>query len=665
MLLVISPTKAGHYEASVAGRLFACGLRHFILRLPRAERADYESFLEHIAPEYRRRILIAGHYELLSAYDLGGIYLPTAQYDGALPSLASWQIVGTGVHSVSELRALVSKPRRLDFVLCSPVFDSISKAGYKASEVLRTLPQQIGVCPYRLIALGGMTPLGYVTACHWGYDGVAVLGDIWSARGEELTRYLAYPEPKVLSLAGHDPSGGAGLAADLRVSESLSTRCITIPTMWTAQTEAHFAVAAPVALDAVSKMLDVSLQHRDIRVAKIGMVDSLDTLEWLVVQLCRGGVSRIVWDPILRVSAGNRQVLVPDRSRLLALMARLYLITPNVPECEAWFGGSDQVHLQRIADETGCAILLKGGHAAGELSEDHLYQPHRPAEVCRIARGGSPKHGTGCMLSAAIAALLAQGVSLVEACWVAQRLVSRAMYSSSGLLHRLGALSASSRVARLREVHTLQYITNTTDPERLTQCCHAYLRGGGRWIQLRAKGLSTPERVALARPLVALCRRYDAVLIVNDDVEAALRSGADGVHLGKDDADVLYARAVLGEDKIIGSTCNTAEDLVRAYRLGSDYVGVGPFRYTTTKERLAPILGLAGLKSLAAARRALPHPIPMVAIGGITLADAPSVLDTGVSGIAVSGAIEGAADVEAATASFLDLIAHYSHHQDY
>lgn len=663
LLLVISPTKVGGYEASVVNRLFDQGLRYFILRLPEGARGDYELFLDHIAPEYRRRILIAGHYELLSVYKLGGIYVSAAKPEVDLPLLSQEQVVATGVHSAEEVRTLMMCDRQPDFVLCSPIFDSISKVGYGGDEALQALPREVGQYPFRLIALGGITPSGCTMAARWGYDGVAVLGDLWGERGQELARFLAYPQPRMLSLAGHDPSGGAGIVADARVAELFGSRCITIPTMWTMQTEASYVGGEPVSSDVVDKNLLLSLESRDIRVAKIGLIDSLDMLEHLVDKLCIEGVRQIVWDPIVWVSAGGQQVLPTEQGeRLLSIMRRLYLITPNALECVAWFGGSDRARLQRIVDETGCAILLKGGHTLGELSEDYLYQPHKPLEVCRVARGGSSKHGTGCMLSASIAAQLAQGVSLIEACRVAQRFVSCAMRSSEELLPRLGLQAEPSRRAKLKQAHFLQYITNTTDSDRLMSLCQDYLRGGGRWIQLRAKELTTTARVELAKPLVALCHQYNAVLIVNDDVEAALRSGADGVHLGKGDADVQYARAVLGEDKIIGSTCNTEEDLVLAYRLGSDYVGVGPFRYTATKERLAPILGIEGLHSLSNARLALPHCMPMVAIGGITLEDAPSVLTTGVAGIAISGAIEGATDVEATTSSFLEHIAHYSHH---
>lgn len=656
-LLVISPTKAGRREAAVANTLFEHRLQHFILRLPDGARADYELFLDHIAPEYRRRILIAGAYDLLHAYELGGAYVSASQRGAVDLSLTRGQLLGTGVHRAEELRALLDLPRKPDFVLCSPVFDSISKVGYGANEALRALPQRVGKCPFSLIALGGITPEGCALAAEWGYDGVGVLGDLWGEPGEELARFFAYPQPRVLSLAGHDPSGGAGITADARVAEAFGARCITIPTMWTVQTEADFAEAVPVSSAIVDKNLDLNLKGGDVRVAKIGLIDSLDSLERLVDKLWIGGVRRIVWDPIVWVSAGEQQVLPPEQGeRLLSIMRWLYLITPNAPECVAWFGGSDGARLQRIADETGCAILLKGGHTSGEVAADWLYRPHQPAEVCRTARDGSPKHGTGCMLSAAIAAQLSGGLPLVASCARAQRFISRAMRSATGLLPRLGALPCEAKGRKLRHGSALQYVTNTTDPERLIAYCHDYLKAGGRWIQLRAKGLTTDERVALGRPLVALCRRYDAVLIINDDVEAALRLGADGVHLGKDDAAVLEARAVLGADKIIGSTCNTEADLERAYRLGSDYVGVGPFRYTTTKERLAPILGVEGLYSLAEARSRLPFPMPMVAIGGIMPDDAPDILATGVTGIALSGALERAASLGLATQSFLEHI---------
>lgn len=655
--LVITPSKVGRHEAAVAMRLFEHGLQHLVLRLPHRPRAEYEAFIDRISPEMRGRILISEYYELLSVYPLGGIYLSAGRKGEVLPMLSMQQMLVTAIHGRAELDILRGMSHLPDLVLLSPVFDSISKTGYRGRYESEDMASILAESEFPMLALGGITPQRYAQCAAMGFAGVALLGNIWQVPNEELAHYLVYPQPKMLSLAGHDPSGGAGVCADARVAESIGVRCITVPSMWTIQNETEFFEASPIREEIIHKNLEVNLRDLSTRVAKIGMMPDLDTIERAINKLCSLGVRRIIWDPLIWVSAGHQQILAPcTLSRLKSLLRRIYLITPNLPECEAWFGGSSPTLLQSIANETGCHILLKGGHSVGEMVEDHLYIPHAEPQSLRLPRLGHDKHGTGCILSTAIAAHLALGHSLLKASTYAQRLVHRAMCSHRGSFPHLNTFHSQNYTDKLRERHRLQYITNTTDPQRLMSLCSAYLMGGGRWIQLRAKEASTEERIALARPLVALCRRYDATLIINDDVEAALRAGADGVHLGKEDTDVLEARRRLGWGKIIGSTCNTIEDIYRAYCVGSDYVGVGPYRHTTTKKRLAPILGGEGLMQLSTASQRLPYPIPMVAIGGIILEDVKGIMGTGVAGIALSGAIEQATDITELTSLLVKLI---------
>ena len=144
-----------------------------------------------------------------------------------------------------------------------------------------------------------------------------------------------------------------------------------------------------------------------------------------------------------------------------------------------------------------------------------------------------------------------------------------------------------------------------------------------------------------------------ATLIVDDRVDLAKAIGADGVHLGREDMPVAEARERLGEAFLIGGTANTFEDVERLCRAGVDYIGCGPFRFTTTKERLAPVLGLSGYASLMARMADAGLHTPVVAIGGVTCADVPALMATGVRGVAVSGAILRAADPVSEMDAFL------------
>lgn len=161
---------------------------------------------------------------------------------------------------------------------------------------------------------------------------------------------------------------------------------------------------------------------------------------------------------------------------------------------------------------------------------------------------------------------------------------------------------------------------------------------GARWIQLRMKKAAPDAWLATAREVVAACRAHDAVCIINDSVEIALAAGADGVHLGSLDLDWRETRRRLGLQKILGGTANNYADAARAHAAGClDYVGIGPLRFTVTKQKLAPVLGLTGVSELLAALGDLPAWV----IGGVKPTDLPSLRAAGAAGAAVSSALFG------------------------
>jgi thiamine-phosphate diphosphorylase len=202
----------------------------------------------------------------------------------------------------------------------------------------------------------------------------------------------------------------------------------------------------------------------------------------------------------------------------------------------------------------------------------------------------------------------------------------------------------------------LQYISHFTPQISYAEGIRMALEGGCRWIQLRMKDAPAEEIIACAEEVLPLCRRHGAKFLLDDHVELVRQLGADGVHLGKNDMPVDEARKILGPDIIIGGTANTIEDIIRLHKQGADYIGCGPFRFTTTKKNLSPILGLDGYKSIVLKMKELGIDLPIVAIGGITVEDIPAVMGTGVSGIALSGAILGATDPVEMTARIIETI---------
>ena len=183
----------------------------------------------------------------------------------------------------------------------------------------------------------------------------------------------------------------------------------------------------------------------------------------------------------------------------------------------------------------------------------------------------------------------------------------------------------------------IQYISQGNNPMEHFSNCKKVLEGGVKFIQLRMKNASKNDVVMIGKLLKVECQKHNAIFIMNDHVDLAKELDIDGVHLGLEDCSITEARSVLGEDKIIGGTANTLEHVLQRIEEKCDYVGLGPFRFTTTKEKLSPILGLEGYQTICEELKARNLSIPIYAIGGIEPKDIESILNTGIYGIAASG----------------------------
>lgn len=190
----------------------------------------------------------------------------------------------------------------------------------------------------------------------------------------------------------------------------------------------------------------------------------------------------------------------------------------------------------------------------------------------------------------------------------------------------------------------IQFISHYTDKIGYLDSIRLALAGGCRWVQLRVKNATIDELRPMALEAQRICREAGATFIIDDQVALVKEIGADGVHLGKNDMPVAEARKVLGPDFIIGGTANTFEDVKMHYESGANYIGCGPFRFTTTKEKLSPVLGLEGYRGIVEKMREEGINLPIVAIGGITADDIPDIMQTGVTGIALSGTVLRAED---------------------
>lgn len=181
----------------------------------------------------------------------------------------------------------------------------------------------------------------------------------------------------------------------------------------------------------------------------------------------------------------------------------------------------------------------------------------------------------------------------------------------------------------------IQYISQGATIEEQIQNCEHVLQAGCKWIQVRFKKANPADFRTVAKKVKELCQKKGATFIINDHIDVAKELDADGVHLGLTDSPIELARTILGPNKIIGGTANTLEDVLKRIEEKCDYIGLGPFKFTSTKDKLSPILGVEGYTTIL---RQLPQKhIPIFAIGGIELNDIEEITSTGIDGIAVSG----------------------------
>jgi thiamine-phosphate pyrophosphorylase len=181
-----------------------------------------------------------------------------------------------------------------------------------------------------------------------------------------------------------------------------------------------------------------------------------------------------------------------------------------------------------------------------------------------------------------------------------------------------------------------------TEGISLEEAARQALEGGTDIIQLREKNVSYEQKLEEAKLLKKLCSRYSVPFIVNDSPELAKESGADGVHLGRDDGDIAAARELLGDGAIIGATAHNSSEALEAVNAGADYIGAGAVFSSCSKSNTVP-LSFQELKKICSL-----VPIPVVAIGGINEHNISELKGSGIEGAAVISAVFGKADIKSA-----------------
>lgn len=245
---------------------------------------------------------------------------------------------------------------------------------------------------------------------------------------------MAYSRPSVISIAGLDPSGGAGLLADIKTFEQHRCLGFGIASAITAQTENRFFNINWLSFDDIRKQSAPLLEQYTVDVVKIGIMENMDFLLQLVTWLkSKQDSIRIVWDPVITASSGFHFMIGSFKDKLPELLKLMHLVTPNTKEAMQL---TDVESAQDAALWMAqyCPVLLKGGHATTEKGVDYLFYNQEKTALIPTQRDLPAKHGSGCILSSAIAAQLALGASLKDACINAKAYIETILNSNPQLL---------------------------------------------------------------------------------------------------------------------------------------------------------------------------------------------------------------------------------------
>ena len=470
---------------------------------------------------------------------------------------------------------------------------------------------------------------------------------------------------KVLSIAGSDCSGGAGVQADLKTCSAHGVFGMSVIVSVVAENTSRVIDFENVSPEMIGKQMDAVFEDVEVDAVKIGMLPDPKCMEIVAKKIRQYGPRYVVTDPVMYAKNGCPLM---EMTAIDALIQRILpladVLTPNIPEAEKIAdmkitSVKEMEEAARKIQALGCgAVVVKGGHAVGSALDvlfdgRNLYHFDAP----RIATSNT--HGTGCTFSSAIASHLALGVPLKEAVGLAKEYVSMAIAHSPSIgkghgpthhfydlyRHGLGSLGKGSSFGEGCGIdYSLYLVTDRTrmGAETLQEAVEQAVLGGVTMVQLREKDAEAVAFYQLAVEVKKVTEGYGIPLIINDRIDIAMAVDAAGVHVGQTDLPVNVARKILGKDKLLGVSVSSLEEAVKAEADGADYLGVGAMLPTKTKEDAAVV----SLDELSRIRKAV-H-IPVVAIGGIRKENAALFWNCGVDGLAVVSAVIAQKDIRQA-----------------
>ena len=457
---------------------------------------------------------------------------------------------------------------------------------------------------------------------------------------------------KVISIAGSDSSGGAGIQADIRTMERLGVTSAFALTSVTAQSPRGVDRIDSIDPASVRAQLSTALEDQGACAIKIGMAGSAESIRTIANVLPSADIFTVC-DPVVSSSSGGRLIDAPGQDVLVReLFPHAHLVTPNLAEAEAILGQpvSTDEEMENAASsllETGTrSVLIKGGHRDGPFAQDYWTDGSEAFWMTGHRVEGSESRGTGCVLSTAIASFHALGLPLKDAMVLAKAYVSEGLGAAAG--HGSG-----NRPVRTGEwpsdPYRFPWITTSADAGRnrpIFPPCDPPPAGlypilpNGAWVErLASSGLNALQiRIKDPDPKTLESEIFRAIqctcntptrLYVNDHWKLAIRYGAYGVHLGQDDMSEDALRCIARANLRLGLSTHSYFELARALSANPSYVAIGTLFHSTSKIMEHEPLGLELLRRLA-----LLSPVPVVAIGGIRLEHADAIQKAGAIGMA-------------------------------
>jgi hydroxymethylpyrimidine kinase / phosphomethylpyrimidine kinase / thiamine-phosphate diphosphorylase len=488
----------------------------------------------------------------------------------------------------------------------------------------------------------------------------------------------------VWTIAGSDSGGGAGIQADLKTINRLGAYGASVITALTAQNTRAVSLIEAASPGMIARQLDALAEDLPPSAIKLGMLYAGEAIDMIVPRIARLGAF-VVCDPVLVATSGDGLALPELTGKIKEKLTPVVdLLTPNLEEAHVLLGRNyDDLKKLKTADELdiyveglaadllklGChAVLVKGGSLASEFSQDYWTNGKDSAWLTSVRSQTRSTHGTGCTLSSAIAATVALGYEQLDAIVIAKAYVNQGLRtapdlgSAQGPMSHLGWpefesdipwLTSTGRAGRNRPQFP------DCGPARLgfypiVDSCDwlsKLLPLGVQTVQLRVKNLSGKELEDEIASAVALAKRYECRLFINDYWKLAAQFSAYGVHLGQEDLLKADIEQIHLAGLRLGVSTHCYREVARALAIRPSYMAIGPIHTTTTKEmKFAP----QGIEALKRWRRTLNY--PLVAIGGLFLDNAHEAIDGGADGVAVVRDISQSSDIGRRVADWLALL---------